>query len=108
MEKLLHLCAAMFSLGLFTACDPGYYIDYSISNKSGHDVTIRSSFPPDNTLWNNNPDGIALSNGQDTLSCTTEGLGTANLVQTESDINGATGAMPSSCRRRSLRSRPQA
>lgn len=76
----------MLFLGLFCACDPAYFIDYSVRNKSGHDVTIYSTFPSDRTLWNNNPNGIAVSNGQDTLFCTTEGLGSANLATAKDDI----------------------
>lgn len=86
MKKVFLVFVAMLALGLFSACDPAYFIDYSVRNKSGHDVTIYSTFPSDRTLWNNNPNGIAVSNGQDTLFCTTEGLGSANLATAKSDI----------------------
>ena len=86
MKKIMLIGSAMLALGLFSACDPAYFIDSSVHNKSGHDVTIYSTFPSDRTLWNNNPNGIAVSNGQDTLFYTTEGLGSANLSTAKSDI----------------------
>ena len=86
MKKIVLLCAAMVVAGLFTACDPYYCIDYSICNKSGHDVTIKSAYPSDNTLWDNNPDGITIKNGMDTMFCTTDGNGNANIVQAKADM----------------------
>lgn len=86
MKKILMICTPLLLAGLFTACDPWHSIDHSISNKSGHDVTIMSTYPLDYALWENNPDGIIIRNGSDTMFCTTEGFGIANTSEAEYDI----------------------
>ena len=80
MKKLL-VCMALFVCGIFIACDPVFFIDYSICNKSGHDVTITSTPIKGlkESLWDDNPNGIIAKDGVDTMVYTIEGIGTANL-----------------------------
>ena len=86
MKKTLLLCTALFALGLFASCDPAYTIDYTFRNRTGHEVTLKSSYPFDHTLWDRHPNGITVANRTDTLFCTTDGIGSANRVTAEADI----------------------
>jgi hypothetical protein len=64
---------------VLTSCDPGFIIEYKISNQSGHRVTFTSNNKNEYSIWNEHPDGIILEQGNDSVFLVYDGLGMAEL-----------------------------
>ena len=71
---------------VLTSCDPGFIIEYKISNQSGHRVTFTSNNKNEYSIWNEHPDGIILEQGKDSLFLTYDGLGIAEFEMAQDQL----------------------